>query len=195
MAFGSYMLMTNAYIVWAPELFHEKFALGVAAAGTLSMLMHHATAAVGVLFGGWFSDKKARRSPAARILVQCIALAAAVPFILLMAKASDLAVCCAAVALFGLFRGLYDSNIQASLFEFVPEEQRGTAWSLMVLIGFLIGSVSPWITGLLKQQMNSTDALARIFAGYCAVYAIGSLLLLLAWFLARRRSGKLPQVP
>jgi MFS family permease len=186
-AFGSYMLMTNAYIVWAPELFREKFGLGVAAAGAISMLVHHGAAVVGVLFGGWVSDRFARRAPASRILLQCIALGAAIPFILLMARADALVLSCAAVAAFGLFRGIYDSNIQASLFEFVPEKERGTAWSLMVLVGFLIGSSSPWITGLLKQQMNSSGALASIFAGYCAVYGVGCLLLLAAWQLARRR--------
>ena len=151
------------------------------------MLVHHAAAGVGVLLGGWLSDRTARRAPASRILLQSLSLAAAVPFILLMAKAEDFVLCCAAIALFGLFRGLYDSNIQASLFEFVPEAQRGTAWSLMVLVGFLIGSSSPLITGLLKQQMNSNGALASIFAGYSIVYAVGALLLLAAWLLARRR--------
>jgi MFS family permease len=44
---------------------------------------------------------------------------------------------------FGFFKGIYDANIWASLYDVVPIERRGVAAGIMNSVGWLGGGVAP----------------------------------------------------
>ena len=83
-----------------------------------------------------------------------IGLAAAAPFILLMARSSSLPVCCLAMGLFGFFRGVYDSNILAALFDVVPQRYHATASSWMLACAATMGSAAPAFLGWIGDHAS-----------------------------------------
>ena len=109
-----------------------------------------------------------------------VGLACAVPFIAWMAYAPSLAACCVAMALFGVFRGVYDSNLMASLFDLIPSRYHASGAGIMLCFGFVFGSTSPVVLGLLKERFSSATGLATLAAFYLAGAAVIAL--------ARRRT-------
>ena len=81
-----------------------------------------------------------------------------------------------ALFLFGIFRGIYDSNIFASLYEVVRPEMRSSSSGLMLMCAFLVGAFSPLILGLLKPTLGMTKGLS--YLSVC--YVLGALLIALA---------------
>ena len=59
----------------------------------------------------------------------------------------------AALTFWGLFKGLYDANIFASVFDVVRPEARGTAAGFMNAVGWLAGGGSaPLVIGIIAQR-------------------------------------------
>ncbi|OAM88296.1 MFS transporter [Termitidicoccus mucosus] len=173
-AFTAIVCVNNAYVVWAPSFLQDKFHLSLTLAGGYSMLFHHLAAMAGVLAGGAFSDFRARTRPTARLELQTIAMALGAPAILWMALAPSLATACLAMGIFGFFRGLYECNTHASLFDVIPPRSRATAVSVMTMAAFLIGSLSPWALGRMKDTFADGSGLSRGFAALAALYVIGA---------------------
>jgi MFS family permease len=84
-----------------------------------------------------------------------------------------------ALTAWGFFKGLYDANIFASVFDVVRPEARGTAAGFMNTVGWLGGGGSaPIIIGLIAQRqgLGAGIALASV------VYILAGILLLTAAF-------------
>ena len=79
--------------------------------------------------------------------------------------------------LWGIFKGFYEANIFASVFDVVRPEARGTATGFMNMMGWLAGGGSaPVVVGILADRFGLSHAMA-----YASVsYVIASILLLLA---------------
>ena len=97
-----------------------------------------------------------------------IGLACAVPFIVWMAYAPSILACGVAMALFGVFRGIYDSNLMAALFDIIPQKYHASGAGLMLSCAFVFGSTSPVVLGFVKDSFSSTAALASLAAFYLA---------------------------
>lgn len=171
-AFVGMKLVDAAYLTWMPTLLYRKFGLSLAQAGFHATFWHHAGAAAGVLVGGRLADRFAARSRVSRPLVQAAGLLLGAPFIFLLGWSADTAVVYAALGLFGVFRGFYDSNLFASLYEVVRPEGRATATGLMLCVAFLAGGAAPVVVGRLGQQFSLGAALASTSIFYVAAAAI-----------------------
>ena len=141
-------------------------------AALFAVLWHYLGAFVGVTLGGRISDKLAKTRPSVRMETNIVGLAVGVPFIVWMAQTHSLTACCAAMALFGVFRGVYDSNLMASLFDIVPSRCHASCAGIMLSCGFVFGSTSPVVLGLLKEHFPSSIGLASLGAFYLAGAAI-----------------------
>ena len=138
-----------------------------------AVLWHYLGAFVGVTLGGRFSDRLVARRPSVRMETNILGLACAVPFIVWMAYAPSLTVCCVAMALFGVFRGVYDSNLMASLFDLVPSRYHASGAGIMLCFGFVFGSTSPVVLGVLKERFSSAAGLASL----ACFYLVGALVI------------------
>lgn len=116
MAFACMIFVNVGYLTWAPTFLHEKYKLSLANAGFSSMFYHHVFAFLGVLAGGRFSDYLAKTNVGSRLKLQAFGLLLGSPFIYLLGSANELIWVYTGMGLFGFFRGIYDSNIYASLF-------------------------------------------------------------------------------
>src|SRR5260370_8512617 len=97
----------------------------------------------GSLTGGWLADKWRARTPGGRMLVQAIGVFGGAPFVVLCGMTRSVAWLIVALTVWGFFKGLYDANIFASVFDVVPVGARGTPAGLMNTVGCLCGCGPP----------------------------------------------------
>lgn len=178
--FTAIVLVNNAYMVWAPAFLEEKFGLSVARAGNDAMLYHHLAALAGVLVGGRLSDVMVTSRRRFRLELQSLAMFSGVPAILAMGLAPNLMLTWIAMAALGVCRGLYEANTHASLFDVIPPRCRASAVGLMVMIAFLIGSLSPSLLGVCRKVFPNGQGLSYGFAALSAAYLVGGIAVLLA---------------
>lgn len=170
-AFAGFVFVNVGYLTWMPTLLGEKFGYSLARAGFHSMFWCHAFAFVGILWAGRFSDRLALRYSRGRLTVQTAGLVGMIPFILLMALATTPTWAMVGLAGFGLFRGGYDANIFASLYDHVPPEKRAAAASVMISFAFIAGAAAPLLLAVLKSGIGLSNGLA-LLAGGAAFAAI-----------------------
>ncbi|MBB5437992.1 MFS family permease [Pedobacter sp. AK017] len=176
LAFACMVFVNVGYLTWSPTFLHEKFNLSLANAGFSSMFYHHIFAFLGVLLGGRFSDQLVKKTAGSRLKLQALGLLLACPFIYLMGSANQLFWVYAGMGLFGFFRGIYDSNIYASLFLVIPPAIRASVSGAMIMFAFLIGAFAPWILGIVKPTLGLSDGLSAL----SIVYLAGSIFIFIA---------------
>lgn len=183
LAFGCMVFVNVGYLTWMPSFLVEKFNLSLTEAGFSSLFYHHIGAFLGVLSGAKIADTYAKRARRSRLWVQSLGLLIGAPFIYLMSVSSGQVMTYIALFLFGIFRGWYDSNIVASLYEVVPEKIRSTAYGLMLMCAFLVGATSPYILGALKPTLGLNAGLSYL----SVMYVLGGSLIAIAarWFFVK----------
>jgi MFS family permease len=83
----------------------------------------------------------------------------------------------------GICKGIYDSNIFASLFDVVEPADRGTAAGLMNSVGWTGGFVAPTVVGFASDRFG----MGVTIAWTAAVYLLGGTLAMAAARLAETR--------
>ncbi len=183
LAFGAMVYVNVGFLTWAPTFLHERFCLSLAQAGFHSMVYHHLFAFVGVLVGGKIADRFALVRPSVRMETNFVGLLLGAPFIYGLGQATTVTACYVALGFFGLFRGVYDSNLFASLFDVVAPRLRASATGLMLSFAFIVGSLAPAMLGWMKARVGLATALSSL----AWFYLLGAACLLVAvrFFLAR----------
>ena len=178
--FGMMVYVDVGFKTWMPSHLAESFGLAKGSAALHAVLWHYIGAFAGVTLGARISDRFVKSRPSVRMETNIAGLALAVPFIAWMAYAPSLASCCAAMALFGVWRGVYDSNLMASLFDIIPQRCHASGAGIMLSCAFVFGSTSPVVLGLLKERFASATGIASL----AAFYLLGAVFIVIA----RKRS-------
>jgi MFS family permease len=179
MLMGAFMCANFVALVllsWMPKFLYDKFHLSVAMAGLSATAFVQLASMVGSPLGGWFADLFRRRMAGGRVLVQAIALFCGAPFVFFCGRTSSMARVMVGLAAWGLFKGLYDANIFAALFDVVTPQVRGTAAGLMNMVGWLGGGTAPVVTGYVAQHAGASLAISSA----SVVYVVGGTLLVAA---------------
>jgi MFS family permease len=169
---------------WMPKFLYDKFGMSLAMAGLSATIFAQLASMVGSPLGGWFADLLRKKMAGGRMLVQAIALFCGAPFVFLCGRTSSLAWIIVALTVWGLFKGLYDANIFASVFDVIPPRARGTGAGFMNLVGWLGGGgLAPVVIGFIaeKESLSLAISLASL------VYVAGGVLLLTAIVCFARR--------
>lgn len=173
---GMMIYVDVGFKTWMPSHLSESLGVAKGSAALNAVLWHYIGAFVGVTLGGRISDRLASKRPSVRMETNIAGLAFAAPFIVWMAYAPSLLSCGIAMAFFGVFRGVYDSNLMASLFDLVPQRYHASGAGLMLSCAFVVGSTSPVVLGLVKDAFSSTAALASL----AAFYLVGAMVIFVA---------------
>jgi MFS family permease len=176
LSFAGMVFVNIGYVTWMPTLYYEKFHLSLSAAGFTSMLFHFGLALVGVLVGGKLSDKLALKREKARLVTEFIGLLLGAPFIFIMAHTSSLYISYAALAAFGFFRGIYDSNLFAALFDVIEPEFRASSVGVMTSFAFISGAFAPLLLGVIKTHYGLSVGIASL----SIFYFLSAVLILIA---------------
>lgn len=182
-AFATANFVFLGYLTWTPTYLHEKFGQSLTESGFSSMFYHHVCAFVGVLAGARLSDRLALTRKGARLELQMLGLLFCAPFVLLIAWAQNPIWCYVGLAGFGLFRGVYESNLFASLFDVVAPRYRATAVGLMLSVGFIFSAFAPIVMGWSKENFG----LSTTFAYLAPVFVVSVVALGMSRFLWLRR--------
>ena len=169
---GMMIYVDVGFKTWMPSHLADAFGLAKGSAALNAVRWHYIGAFVGVTLGARVSDRLVRRRPSVRMETNIAGLALAVPFIAWMAYAPSLVSCGIAMALFGVFRGVYDSNLMASLFDIIPQRYHASGAGIMLSFGFVFGSTSPVVLGFMKQGFSSSAGIASLAAFYLAGAAL-----------------------
>jgi sugar phosphate permease len=176
LAFSGMVFVNVGYVTWMATFYYEKFHLSLSTAGFTSMFFHFGLAIFGVLMGGKLSDKFVVKRKQARLETELIGLLLGAPFIFIMAYTSNLYISYAALAAFGFFRGIYDSNLFAALFDVVEPKYRASSVGVMTSFAFIVGSLAPLILGIIKTEYGLTAGIALL----SVFYLLAAVLILIA---------------
>ncbi len=176
LAFLGMNFVNAAFQTWTPTWLYRTFGMTLAEAGFHATFHHYAGAFLGVLLGGRLADRYAERSRLSRPLIQAFGLLCGAPVIWALYRSDSRGAVFVALGLFGFFRGLYDSNLFASLYEVVRPEARATATGLMLCVAFFGGGFSSVIVGWLSGQAG----LGRALALTSLAYVLAGMAILLA---------------
>lgn len=146
--------------------------------GLHAVVWHYLGAFVGIVCGSRIGDRLVRRRPGIRLELGVVGLAAAIPFIVWMAKADSFVACCVAMGIFGIFRGVYDSNFVASFLDVVNPRYHASGVGMMMCAAFLFGSLSSTVLPFIQGALGKSTGLASLGA----FYLTGALVLLFARF-------------
>jgi MFS family permease len=189
LAFMCVNFTTMVLFTWMPSFLYHKFHLSLAMAGLTATIYIQLASMVGSPVGGWFADLLRSRTPGGRIIVQGIGILLQAPFVVWCALTGSLFWLPVALVLWGLFRGLYEANIFASVFDVVRSEARGTATGFMNMMGWLAGGgTAPVVIGYLAQRKGLSTAIAATSSSYVLA---GLLLFTAVLFFVRRDAAKM----
>jgi len=170
------------FLAWLPSYIFERFDLGLSSSSLTSTFWPLASLP-GAVCGGVAADWAGRQWRGGRIRVQSLGLIVAAPFVFLTGRATSVPILIAALIGAGICKGIYDSNIFASLFDVIRPQDRGTAAGLMNTVGWTGGFVAPTVVGFASERLG----LGVTIAATAAVYLLGGLLALQAARLAEAR--------
>ena len=179
--FVAIVFVNNAYLFWAPKFAAEKFAIGVGEAGKGVMLWHHLFAFAAILAGGIVTDHFVKKMPRFRLGFQSVALLCGAPALLWIGLAPSFASLLVAASAYGVFRGFFEVNTHASLFDVVAPDHRSTAVGLLNMIAFFFGGLSGVAMGAISQRWG-VRGFEIGFGIMAAAYALGAALMAFSFF-------------
>jgi sugar phosphate permease len=180
-SFACHVFANIGYLTWMPTFLHEKYELSLTAASFWALSVHYAASAVGVLAGGHLSDRLVLRRRTARMEFEWIGLLLSAPFLIWMAYANTLVICLVASGLYGVFRGVYDSNLFAAPFDVTAPRYRSSMVGFVLSFGFIIGAAAPYLLGAMKKPWGLDAGITLLGAAY-VVGAIAALVALYGFF-------------
>ena len=151
------------------------------------MLWHHLFAFGAILLGGVITDRFVKRMPRFRLGFQSVALLCGAPMLAWIGVSPSFAGLLVAASAYGVFRGFFEGNTHASLFDVVSPEHRSTAVGLLNMIAFFFGGLSGVAMGTLSQRWG-VRGFEIGFVVMAATYAVGALLMAYSFFFTFKKN-------
>ena len=187
--------VATIFLTWTPTFLYEKFGFKLAAAGLSGSVFIHLASAVGAPMGGILADRLSNRFIGGRMLVQALGLAIGCAFVFLIGTTRSTSTLLISMTIFGFGKGLYDSNIFASLFDVVEPHSRATAAGVMNTVGWGGGALGPLFVGYFSQHGgygSEIENMSHAIAMTSVIYVVGVVMLLSIALVFIRRDSVQP---
>ena len=185
---GMQLFVDVGFKMWMPTYLKETFpGMSAASYGLNAVLWHYLGAFIGVVIGSRIADRFVRVRHGIRMEMNILGLVIGAPFILWMARAGSFTAVCWAMGLFGLARGVYDSNQFASIFDVIAPRYRASAMGVMLSAAFIFGAIAPVVLGIVKDCFTMSAGLAALSVFF--LIGAGFILLARTVFLERDYEG------
>lgn len=172
-AFACANFVAVVLLSWMPKFLYDRFHMSLAMAGLTATAFVQLASMAGSPAGGWLADILRRRSPRGRMMVQAVGVFGGAPFVVLCGLTHSVAWLIVALTAWGFFKGLYDANIFASMFDVVKPEARGQAAGMMNAVGWLGGGGSaPLVIGIIAAERGLGVSIAMASVVYLAAGAL-----------------------
>ena len=180
--------VASIFLTWMPSFLNRKFGMSLSMSGLNATAWLQIASVLGVLVGGWLADKLVRRYGGGRMMAQCLGLFLGVPFIFLTGWTVAIPMLVVAMIGFGFFKGLYDANIWASLYDVVPVARRATALGFMNAIGWFGGGLAPVVIAAASEKYG----MSKCISATSLIYLLMAFVLLIGITLFMRQSRRAP---
>jgi MFS family permease len=157
------------FLTWMPTFLYQKFHMSLSMAGLSATAYLQMASVPGVFTGGIVADALRKKSAGGRLLTQAIGLLCGVPFLFLTGWTRSVPVLIIAMAGFGYFKGMYDANIFAGLYDVVNVRYRGTAAGILNSMGWLGGGFAPVCIALAAARYGMSICISATAAIYLLV--------------------------
>lgn len=176
--------VATIFLVWTPKFLHDKFQMSLSMAGFSATAYLQVGSVLGVICGGMLADYMIKRWRGGRMMTQSLGLCCGVPFVFIVGWTLQVPILVVALAFFGIFKGIYDANIWASLHDVVPVERRATAVGVMNSIGWFGGGIATVTIAAASERFGMSSCLSAT----SMIYLFFGLLLL--WGVFRFMGGR-----
>jgi predicted MFS family arabinose efflux permease len=154
---------------WLPFFLYEKFSLTLAEAGFAATAYYQCSNLIGSLSGAVLADRLYARTKAARFWVAVAGFLFGAPCLFFIGHSSSLFMTKAAIVGFGLFGGLFLSNLMVASFDVVPSHTRASACGCMNLLGSMTSGFASlgegkWESSVGIPSMMTLGALLSVAA-------------------------------
>jgi MFS family permease len=180
--FGANFVSTE-FVIWTPTFLVEKFNFHLAAAGLSGTVFIYLACFVGSPLGGILADQFSRKHAGGRMLVQAMGLIFGSAFVMLIGMTHSVTTLLVSMSCFGLGKGLYDSNIFASIYDVIDPRTRATVAGVMNTVGWCGGAIGPLYVGIFAKygpRHTEIENMSLAIAITALVYVAGACLLLVA---------------
>lgn len=170
------------FFTWLPTYFRETYGMSLRDAGFAGTFMLQVSVVLGVVVGGWISDRVAGDAPHRRMLLYgCFYIVGAPCLLLFLGKPSFMVVA-VGISVFSFMRGLAQSNDHPTQCEIVPPQFRATGLGIMNAVATAMGGCGVLLAGYFKAHFG----LGAIFATISVCFLAAAALLLTGYrFLLR----------
>ena len=161
--FGLLVYVDVGFKTWMPTFMAENFFDGkLTSANSTFVGCVYGASFVGVLIGSRICDKLFKKIKHIRFSLNLCGFVMLTPFLLLSANTGNLLTCKIALLCFGLFKGVCDSCMFASVLDVVPMRYRASGMGIMICGGFIIGSTSSTVLGLIRDSAGLTVGISSL---------------------------------
>ena len=168
LACAGFQFSGQAFLMWAPAYLQEGFAMDSTRAAFDASFFPQLFSIIGVLLGARLADRNVGKHYSARLWVQTAGLLLGAPFFYLIGRTGSATVVCTAMAGYGLFKGMYDSNLFAAVYDIIDPHYRSMATSFILMFSYLVACFSPWLLGFLKPAVGLSGGMMLMAAVYLA---------------------------
>ena len=174
LAFIGANFVAMVFMVWLPTFLYGRFHMTLAMASVNATLYLQLASVAGVLTGGTVADSLVSCDKGGRMRTQAIGLLTGMPFLVMAGLAPSLTWIIFALIGFGFAKGIYESNIWASLHDVVPSRQQATAVGIMNSFGWIGGGIAPLAIAIGSQRFG----IGACLSATALIYGIAAALLL-----------------
>lgn len=177
--FWSLLGLVNWIIAaWLPTYYKETFNLSQSMAGVYATAYLWPVSIVGLLAGGYLSDRWSKKKPRARIIVPIIGLMFAIPAILLGSTTTVLAITVAAFAVYALTSKFSDTNMMPMLCLTIDHRYRATGYGILNMVSTITGGLGVYVAGAMRDAQIELSSVYQVSAT-ALVVCLGFLFLVL----------------
>lgn len=170
-AWGLLGVVAWLVVGWLPTYFLEKFKLSQGVAGLYATAYFYSVALLGLLLGGYWSDRWSRTNPRARILVPIIGIIIGAPCIFISSYISILPIVVICFMLYAFTKSFIDTNMMPILCLVVDPHYRATAYGILNFLACIIGGLGIYAGGVLRD-LHVNLAVIFQFAAFTMVAAL-----------------------
>ena len=186
-ALTGYQFSGQAMYVWGPAYLQKDFHLDPTRAAFDASFYPQLASVIGVFVGARIADQSVGKYKGIRVWMLVLGLVLGAPFFFLAGEATSETIVCIALAGFGFFKGIYDSNTFASLYDVIEPRYRSMATSFILMFAYLLSCCSPWLLGELEPTIGLSGGMHLMGA----VFLVASIPLFIALKFTLKRELKI----
>ncbi|SDS49371.1 Sugar phosphate permease [Opitutus sp. GAS368] len=175
-------------IGWMPTVMREQFQMAQGEAGFSTLGCLYVAQAIGLLSGGFWSDRQSASNPRARIIIPAVAILLTTPLFLLTGWFHHIGFTIVSLAAWGLAMGFLGANTMPMVCLVVDARYRATAIGVLNGLTSICGSLAIYGVGALRDAKVGVSLILTFAA--IGVFLCGSLLWLAN--LAVKKNGPVP---